>query len=523
MKSICKFELKQDYEDYSNEVDMLAHVLEEDKVYLRLGRHFEFCIHADFTVASNKNVQVLGETCDLNKIAKVRITNVDTNESRVINPTKLVNFDAGDYKLDYGVYINDDKETYTTPEYVFQECPEVTYIQVDPIVTILRRGFVGWCTNLTGIMFGEPNQYPETQVFTQPYSHNDVILNNHISFYDGSNRFLQGCTKIGNVYVGDEVTGFNSCFGIINSCMWQVHNKACETFSDTYKTEIYLGEKVETVLFCNQNKINRCIISPNNNYIQYDSTVNGIIKKQLNAAGKKVIIAGLGSGYPNGYLKIPSGYLLNSYTTYSGLRDIKVIDLSEYDTEARCDDGIIGITFTGFRDSRAETLILPTNVHFIPKFVAGFSYVKNFVVPTKLAPIVSWGGDYTPWYGTRQSIYDYCINLVSNCYGTFGSGVNDKSERNLYVLDGTTDEKDSWTEQYDRTQVEDWKATDTPDPDDYDRPNMWCDLLKDYNDAGTDHVKWPTESRSPYRSYTINYLSQQQMANLINSLNPNNN
>jgi len=62
---------------------------------------------------------VLGENCDLNKIAKVRITNVNTNESRVINPTKLVNFDAGDYKLDYGIYINDDKETYTTPEYIF--------------------------------------------------------------------------------------------------------------------------------------------------------------------------------------------------------------------------------------------------------------------------------------------------------------------------------------------------------------------------------------------------------------------
>ena len=100
----------------------------------------------------------------------------------------------------------------------------------------------------------------------------------------------------------------------------------------------------------------------------------------------------------------------------------------------------------GAGDSRAETLILPTDVHFIPKFVAGFSYVKNFVVPAKLAPIVSWGGDYTPWYGTRQSIYDYCINLVSNCYGTFGSGVSNKSERNLYVLDGTSSEKASWTD-----------------------------------------------------------------------------
>jgi len=88
--------------------------------------------------------------------------------------------------------------------------------------------------------------------------------------------------------------------------------------------------------------------------------------------GKKVILAGLGTGYPNGYLKIPSGYNVKNYTTYSGLDEIKVIDLSEYDTEVRCDDGVTGIKFDGFRDTAAETLILPYNVHFIPKFVAGF-------------------------------------------------------------------------------------------------------------------------------------------------------
>ena len=119
MESVCKFETKQEYENYSNEVDMLGHVIEEDKVYLRLGRHFSFCIHADFTVASNKNVQVIGNQCDLTKLAKVRITNEDTQESRVINPTKTVSFEAGNYKIDYGVYINDDKETYTTPNWLF--------------------------------------------------------------------------------------------------------------------------------------------------------------------------------------------------------------------------------------------------------------------------------------------------------------------------------------------------------------------------------------------------------------------
>ena len=133
MKSICKFDTKQEYEDYSNEVDMLGHVIEENKVYLRLGRLFTFCIHADFTVASNKNVQLIGNDTDLTKLAKVRITNKTTQESRVINPTKVVTFEAGDYKIDYGVYIDDNKETYTVPNWLFQNCPEVTYILVDTI------------------------------------------------------------------------------------------------------------------------------------------------------------------------------------------------------------------------------------------------------------------------------------------------------------------------------------------------------------------------------------------------------
>jgi len=98
---------------------MLGYVLEEDKVYLRLGRHYEFCIHADFSVNSVKNVQLLGTNSELNKFAKIKITNLDTNEYRVINPTRLVEFQPGDYKIDYGIWIDSNNETYTTPSCTF--------------------------------------------------------------------------------------------------------------------------------------------------------------------------------------------------------------------------------------------------------------------------------------------------------------------------------------------------------------------------------------------------------------------
>ena len=334
MKSVCNFELIQEYEDYANELDMLAYVSEDDRVYLKLGRIYSFCIHADFVVSSAKNVQILGNDCDLTKFAKIKITK--DGESRTINPTKVVRLEEGTYKIDYGVYANNDGETYTAPKYTFENCSDVRYIQVDPIVTTVYRIFVTTSANLTGIMFGNPDQYPENLVFGQPYSHNDVIINDHVTLKSDSNdpgTFLMQCPNIGNIYVGDGVKGFTGCFGRANACMSysQVGGQAARTNSNI-KSKIYLGTNVTTnIAFCSQNKISDCIISPNNTSIEYDSVVNGIIQKQLDSNGKKVIITGLGYGYPNNCLKVPSGYTFKNYVTYSGLNEIKIIDLSEYD------------------------------------------------------------------------------------------------------------------------------------------------------------------------------------------------
>lgn len=562
MKSVCKFELKQDYEDYVNDVDMLGHVIEEDKVYLRLGRHFEFCIHADFTVNNKKNVQVLGSRCDLTKFAKVKITNTDTQELKVINPTKLVNLDPGNYKIDYGVWIDDNKETYTTPPYTFRDCPEVIYIQVDPIVTLVSNCFADQCVNLTGIMFGEPDQYPEGQcVFSEPYSHNDVILNSHIEFTAGtkSDGFLMQCPKIKNIYVADNISTFNGCFGLHDSPMGrQGHGTdilGVRNYSDI-KTEIYLGKDVEDVQFRAQNKIYKCIISQENPHIVYDPITHTVIKKELNSAGKKVILTGLGWGYPNNTITIPSGYTMgHGYTTFVELLSVKTIDLSDYDDTTRLapypypnDDPrkgvwyyISGICFDGFRDmSGVETLILPKNIKLIPgKYCNGFRGVKNLIVPVDEAPIVVWSGEYGYWGNRRDVMPTHYTSLtggtnISSC----GLGVNVSETKNLYVIynGGTSQEeltkKASWTDDYDIVKTNEW-SVDTGQVDGqglkiytWERPNIWKYIQKSFDDTDipeTYKLFWEDACKSPCREYTINYLSEQQMTNLINSLNPNNN
>jgi hypothetical protein len=67
---------------------------------------------------------------------------------------------------------------------MFDDNITVNYIQVDPIVTKVSRLFIRHCPNLTGAMFGNLDDYPEIQVFDEPYSHNDVIIKDHISFTD---------------------------------------------------------------------------------------------------------------------------------------------------------------------------------------------------------------------------------------------------------------------------------------------------------------------------------------------------
>ena len=557
MESICKFETKQAYEDYVNVVDMLGHVISEDKVYLKLGRYYSFCIHAEFTVPTNKDVQLLGAGstygADLTKFAKIKITNLDTEESRVINPTKVVNFEAGNYKVDYGIWIDDNRETYTTPNFTFKSCPEVTYIQVDPIVTQLTNMFVADCANLTGMMFGDPDQYPEGEcVFNQPYSHNDVIINSHISFVDNSNGFLRRCPKIGNMYIADGVTNFVGCYGTHDSAMGNAYaGFPTNNFSDV-KTEIYLGKDVQDVQFRAQNKIYRCIVSPENTYIEYDPITHTVIKKELNASGQKVILTGMGYGYPNHTLTIPAGYTMgHGYSTFAELPDIETINLLDYDATGRLapypyPSGdprsgnwyyISGVSFDGFRDmDNVETLILPRNTVLMPsKYCNGFGKVKNLVIPAEQAPVVAWSGQWGYW-GDRSNVMP--SNTTPLTGGTnnqdCGMGWN-AEERNIYVIyNGETSEealakKASWTNDYDNVRANEW-ARNTGEVDDqgraiyvWERPNIWKYIQMNYENAPEAYRNyWGSACKSPCREYTLSYLTESEMEQKISELLSNN-
>jgi hypothetical protein len=237
-------------------------------------------------------------------------------------------------------------------------------------------------------------------VFTEPYSHNDVIINGHISFVGDSNNFLKKCPKIRNIYVGDGVLNFIGCYGSRDSSMAGDYDGIdwCN-FSDI-KTEIYLGKDVKDVQFRAQNKISKCIVSSENPYLKYDSVTHTVIKKELNDNGQKVILTGLGCGYPNNTITIPSGYTMgHGYDTFAELIDIKTINLLDYNATGRLayypyPKGdprsetwfyISGISFDGFRDMyNVETLILPRNVKLIPsKYCNGFGGLKNLIIPTE--------------------------------------------------------------------------------------------------------------------------------------------
>jgi hypothetical protein len=85
---------------------MLAFVKEEDKVYLRLGRNFSFCIHGYYNVPSNATIKILGDNVVIDNFAALRLINLDTGEiikeSSSINRTMTLT--SGNWKIDYGIY-----------------------------------------------------------------------------------------------------------------------------------------------------------------------------------------------------------------------------------------------------------------------------------------------------------------------------------------------------------------------------------------------------------------------------------
>lgn len=524
MKSICSFTTKSDYEEYQNEVEMLAHVVEdgvENKVYLR-DKQFSFCIHGYYHVDSKKNVRILGENVLMDNFAALKLTNLTTGEvkreSNIIN--KIVNLEAGDWKIDYGVYAREGG-IYVMPASMLsgwvenqnntRPLDDLTYVQVDPIVTQVSRLSIRVCPNLTGIMFGEMDDYPQTEVFGEPYSHNDVIINNHISFTgDSSINFIQGCPKIRNVYVADEVQGFNGCFGAND------HWGSTYNHNNPVLSKVYLGKSVKVpsggfMYFLNQNKITEYIVNPENNELEYDPVVQALVLK-----GTHIIVGGVGN-YKNGMLKIPAGYTLRNYREYEGVGPI-ILDMSEYDQHT---------TLQGIRDLwSAELMILPKNLQRISLYRAGFPKAETIIIPTKVAPTCGWGDNNE--LGNRNNVYDYAFSTVTNM-ASLGTSVP-VNKRKLYVIAGTAEEQATWTNPYDNQSSRYPEHPENPDHSNnvwYDgtthewcRPNLWHDLTLAWED-GDYRMRWsgepgkPAKSSGPYHEYEIIFVPENEMDTLI--------
>jgi hypothetical protein len=83
------------------------------------------------------------------------------------------------------------------------------------------------CSRFTGCLFG--TEYPETQVFDQPYDKNDIVFLGHVTYID---NFANNCGKVRNVYI--ESANIPQ-FGCLRS--------STNTIAD--KSTVYLGENVD--------------------------------------------------------------------------------------------------------------------------------------------------------------------------------------------------------------------------------------------------------------------------------------
>jgi hypothetical protein len=52
-------------------------------------------------------------------------------------------------------------------------------------------------------------------------------------------------------------------------------------------------------------------------------------------------------------------------------------------------------------------MIIGPNIDHIVKFEGGKSRVKNLIILRKEAPIVYWGNDGDPWYGSENHVGGY--------------------------------------------------------------------------------------------------------------------
>ena len=487
MQSLTYFSDTQTYEDTQHEMDWVAYTEDTDLVHVDKGKTFKYVIHAEFNITNPGTSQICG--ADLLNFAKFKIEDPDQKIS-VINPVVSYNFEkTGTYVIHYGLF----DET-KMPASTFASCPNLIWFQADEDITYVGVIATYGCPRFTGCFFGgnyPEFNYPETQVFDTPYSKQDVIINNHITHIE---NFANECPSVRNVYIdSQEIT--TNVGGVLR-------NTVTPNGMTKIPSTIYIGKDVNIVsnyarISPNQDKVIKYIVHPEHPVLMYDETVHALILKSTYGTNRIEIVCGVNVDY----LKISDPYRISSYESYRGRFSIRIVNLSEYTGQQQ----------KGFIDcSGIETLIMGPDVNEVPVYNGGLAGVKNLIIPVKTAPILRWGDN---GIGTENTLGKYSFITAADLRGSLGSRVSSYSDRNIYVLKGTQAEQDTWNNDFDTTTSENWGNH---------RPNLW----------GTNYVqtKWEdappaqrgTKTSTIFGGFTIHFLTQQEMTDLINSLIPNN-
>lgn len=568
MKSITTFNTKQEIDDYINTVDMLAHAVEEEEVYLTPAKaEYRYVISAWFTPTSNKNMLIIGNNgwgqgagSPIAQIAKIKINDLTEGTSETQTPTYTTPVLKNHiYRIDYGIYKNLTDNTWHAPTYLFGYTYELAYYVAYPEVTKHESNFIYGINNLKGGIFKSDssdlaelisevdNYFLDNTQIPSKVNINNAVYEGHMTSVGGA--ILSACNYVQDVYFDENITSIGSVF------------YSAKQDPAPYPSIIYIGSQVQKLDFPHQFKIRKVIIPEENPYIKWDETIRSVVEKTL-INGKIPIQTG-GGIWDNDYLYIPPGYVSVAgggyeYTTFTG-RNTKIVNLIDYD----------GGQPTGFKDAgEIQTLILPRTTTKIGVYFNGLGKVKNFIIPCTTAPLVQWYEDPAPgesshWnggWGWRGDQYGYSIIGAGNMYGnslgwrvdtnsTLSKDIDftfPKPTRNVYVLTGTQDEQNSWTERYDRadqvmssSEKNQWMVNNQ-----YSRDNVWHDITLQVLDSNGNIIQvaldeinsQPNKTEVSYsgetpraannfafRQYHLNYLSEQQMTNLINSLIPNNN
>ena len=513
MESLTYFTTEQAYQNYKdqglNVYPQVAYVEDNEanqnhpdypKVYLD-EKPYAYSIHATFNIESAGSFRIMGKATKIINFAKIRITDPD-DEVIITNPIKFFNFTkVGTYTVEYAIY---DFVT-TLPANTFYDVSRVTYVQVDTlnagerVINKIGGGFIANCSSLTGALFGDA--YPETRVFTDDsdnlidYTTDDVIIGDHIT---SCGALLNQCTKVKNVYIGNSCTTTGNLF---------------RGASSDIKTVVYFGKKLYYSsrpgnVFSYSNKVLKCIIHPENEHYLWDDTVNCVILK-TDQPTKRIVIGGNGDEY--GYMKIPSGYVIDTYETFRGRWGLKMVDLKEYDSNS----------FTGFIDCQnIITLVLGPNVERVEKFEGGKSNLTNFIIYAPMAPFCVWGGDWVPEWGNTTSVYSSSLFSAADWSNTTGYR-NGQQGGQLYVLAGTEAEQNSWTGDYDMNTSKCSNPSGCQNTWGNKRPNIWKVACMRYDSPYVQSLSQSvrrSKTNTNYCGFDLTFKTEQELDTLVQTL-----